>query len=218
MDALASNNGHLLWSGIVEQSKAKAIAAHLLGPRLFSGWGVRTLAEGEGRYNPIGYHVGTVWPFDTSVRSPGDYAATASRRRPPFSPTGSSTRPSCSAGAFRRRSAVTSAASRSTPCSTPRRAALRRGRRELRCSSCGRCSGSSPWATTSSSTRGSLRASASWRYSTFPDAGAASTPSRAGAPRWACATERGLDVSRADRAARRPRRTSVSVNQLLEKQ
>ena len=37
-----------------------------MGPRLFSGWGVRTLAEGEGRYNPIGYHVGTVWPFDNS--------------------------------------------------------------------------------------------------------------------------------------------------------
>ena len=35
-------------------------------PRLFSGWGVRTLAEGEARYNPIGYHVGTVWPFDNS--------------------------------------------------------------------------------------------------------------------------------------------------------
>jgi glycogen debranching enzyme len=66
VDALASNNGHLLWSGIVDKSKAKAVAGHLLGPRLFSGWGVRTLAEGEGRYNPIGYHVGTVWPFDTS--------------------------------------------------------------------------------------------------------------------------------------------------------
>ena len=37
-----------------------------MGPRLFSGWGVRTLAEGDGRYNPIGYHVGTVWPFDNS--------------------------------------------------------------------------------------------------------------------------------------------------------
>jgi glycogen debranching enzyme len=37
-----------------------------MGPRLFSGWGVRTLAEEEGRYNPIGYHVGTVWPFDNS--------------------------------------------------------------------------------------------------------------------------------------------------------
>ena len=66
VDALASNNGHLLWSGIVDKSKAKAVARNLLGPRLFSGWGVRTLAEGEGRYNPIGYHVGTVWPFDNS--------------------------------------------------------------------------------------------------------------------------------------------------------
>jgi glycogen debranching enzyme len=66
VDSLTSNNGHLLWSGIVDKSKAKAVARHLLGPRLFSGWGVRTLAEGEGRYNPIGYHVGTVWPFDNS--------------------------------------------------------------------------------------------------------------------------------------------------------
>ena len=66
VDALTSNNGHLLWSGIVDKSKAQALADHLVGPRLFSGWGVRTLAEGEGRYNPIGYHVGTVWPFDNS--------------------------------------------------------------------------------------------------------------------------------------------------------
>ena len=66
VDALTSNNGHLLWSGIVDKSKAKAVASHLLGKRLYSGWGVRTLAEGEGRYNPIGYHVGTVWPFDNS--------------------------------------------------------------------------------------------------------------------------------------------------------
>ncbi len=66
VDALTSNNGHLLWSGIVEAAKARAVATHLLGPRLFSGWGVRTLAEGEARYNPIGYHVGTVWPFDNS--------------------------------------------------------------------------------------------------------------------------------------------------------
>jgi glycogen debranching enzyme len=66
VDGLSSNIGHLLWSGIVDKSKAKAVARHLLGPRLFSGWGVRTLAEGDGRYNPIGYHVGTVWPFDNS--------------------------------------------------------------------------------------------------------------------------------------------------------
>jgi glycogen debranching enzyme len=66
VDSLTSNNGHLLWSGIVDKSKAKAVVRQLMGPRLFSGWGVRTLAEGEGRYNPIGYHVGTVWPFDNS--------------------------------------------------------------------------------------------------------------------------------------------------------
>ena len=66
VDALSSNNGHLLWSGIVDKSKAKAVVRHLMGPRLFSGWGVRTLASGQGRYNPIGYHVGTVWPFDNS--------------------------------------------------------------------------------------------------------------------------------------------------------
>jgi glycogen debranching enzyme len=66
VDALSSNIGHLLWSGIVDESRAEAVASHLLGPRLYSGWGVRTLAEGEQRYNPIGYHVGTVWPFDNS--------------------------------------------------------------------------------------------------------------------------------------------------------
>ncbi len=66
VDSLTSNNGHLLWSGIVDKSKAGAVAGHLLGRRLFSGWGVRTLAEGEARYNPIGYHAGAVWPFDNS--------------------------------------------------------------------------------------------------------------------------------------------------------
>jgi glycogen debranching enzyme len=66
VDALSSNIGHLLWSGIVDKAKSKAIARHLVGAKLYSGWGVRTLAEGEGRYNPIGYHVGTVWPFDNS--------------------------------------------------------------------------------------------------------------------------------------------------------
>jgi len=66
VDSLTSNIGHLLWSGIVDKSKARSVARHLLSPQLFSGWGVRTLAEGEARYNPIGYHVGTVWPFDNS--------------------------------------------------------------------------------------------------------------------------------------------------------
>ena len=66
VDALSSNIGHLLWSGIVDGDKADAVVGHLMGPELFSGWGVRTLGDKEGRYNPIGYHVGTVWPFDNS--------------------------------------------------------------------------------------------------------------------------------------------------------
>ncbi|HEX5188676.1 MAG TPA: glycogen debranching N-terminal domain-containing protein [Streptosporangiaceae bacterium] len=67
VDSLTSNIGHLLWSGIVEVSKARAVARHLTGLRLYSGWGVRTLADGEARYNPIGYHTGAVWPFDNSI-------------------------------------------------------------------------------------------------------------------------------------------------------
>jgi glycogen debranching enzyme len=66
VDALSSNLGHLLWSGIVDQSKARAVVKHLMGPELFCGWGVRTLSTRDKRYNPIGYHVGTVWPFDNS--------------------------------------------------------------------------------------------------------------------------------------------------------
>ncbi len=66
VDAVASNMGHLLWSGIVDKTKAKAVVRHLMGPDMFSGWGVRTLGRGQGRSNPIGYHVGTIWPFDNS--------------------------------------------------------------------------------------------------------------------------------------------------------
>jgi glycogen debranching enzyme len=66
VDPLTSNIGHLLWSGIVDPDKAELLVQHLMGKRLYSGWGVRTMAEGEVGYNPIGYHVGTVWPHDNS--------------------------------------------------------------------------------------------------------------------------------------------------------
>jgi glycogen debranching enzyme len=71
IDSLTSNIGHLLWSGIVERDKAAHVARHLMSPALLSGWGIRTMAEGEGSYNPIGYHVGTVWPHDTSIIAMG---------------------------------------------------------------------------------------------------------------------------------------------------
>ena len=50
----------------MDEKKARRVTDNLMSQRMFSGWGVRTLARGEGRYNPIGYHVGTVWPFDCS--------------------------------------------------------------------------------------------------------------------------------------------------------
>ncbi len=71
VDSLSSNIGHLLWSGIVDGDKADAVARRLLGDALFSGWGVRTMAEGEGGYNPIEYHNGTVWPHDNSLIAAG---------------------------------------------------------------------------------------------------------------------------------------------------
>ena len=66
IDSLTSNIGHLLWSGIADEDKAGSCVRHLMSDALFSGWGIRTMANGEASYNPIGYHVGTVWPHDTS--------------------------------------------------------------------------------------------------------------------------------------------------------
>lgn len=71
VDALTSNIGHLLWSGIADEEKAAACVRHLMSDRLFSGWGVRTMAEGEGGYNPVGYHNGTIWPHDNSIIAQG---------------------------------------------------------------------------------------------------------------------------------------------------
>ncbi len=68
---LTSNIGHLLWSGIVPEEHVDRVVDHLLGDRLFSGWGVRTLAEGQLPYNPMEYHTGTVWPHDTSLIAAG---------------------------------------------------------------------------------------------------------------------------------------------------
>jgi glycogen debranching enzyme len=67
VDSLTSNIGHLLWSGIADEDKADRCVKHLMSDELFSGWGVRTMGTKEGSYNPIGYHVGTVWPHDTSI-------------------------------------------------------------------------------------------------------------------------------------------------------
>jgi glycogen debranching enzyme len=69
--ALGSNQGHLLWAGAVSPERARAIRDALMSDAMFSGWGIRTLAEGEPSYNPVGYHLGTVWPHDTAIIAVG---------------------------------------------------------------------------------------------------------------------------------------------------
>src|SRR5206468_1157559 len=64
---ITSNPGHALWSGICADDRAEKVGATLLSPALFSGWGVRTLAQGEARYNPMSYHDGSVWPHDNAI-------------------------------------------------------------------------------------------------------------------------------------------------------
>jgi glycogen debranching enzyme len=71
VDSLCSNMGHLLWSAIADEEHAAAVAAHLTGRPLYSGWGVRTMATTEGGYNPVEYHNGTVWPHDNSLIAAG---------------------------------------------------------------------------------------------------------------------------------------------------
>jgi glycogen debranching enzyme len=71
IDSLTSNIGHCLWTGIVDDDKARIIADKLLAPEMFSGWGVRTLATNNGGYNPISYHCGSVWPHDTAIVAAG---------------------------------------------------------------------------------------------------------------------------------------------------
>jgi glycogen debranching enzyme len=63
----ASNAGHCLFSGIASREHAGRIAEELLSPRFFSGWGIRTIAAGEARYNPMAYHNGSIWPHDNAM-------------------------------------------------------------------------------------------------------------------------------------------------------
>jgi glycogen debranching enzyme len=67
IDSLASNMGHALWSGVVHEDLAGPTARHLLSSTMFNGYGIRTLADSMGAYNPVSYHNGSVWPHDTAL-------------------------------------------------------------------------------------------------------------------------------------------------------
>ena len=62
-----SNAGQLLFTGIVRADRARMVAADLMRPHFFTGWGIRTVARGEARYNPMSYHDGSIWPHDNAL-------------------------------------------------------------------------------------------------------------------------------------------------------
>jgi glycogen debranching enzyme len=68
---LSSNAGHLLFSNAVTDVRAKKVARTMLGPAMWSGWGIRTVGTGQTVYNPLSYHNGTVWPHDNAVIAQG---------------------------------------------------------------------------------------------------------------------------------------------------
>jgi glycogen debranching enzyme len=63
----SSNMGHCLWSEILEHDQARSVAQHLMSNAMFSGYGIRTLADTEIAYNPMSYHNGSIWPHDNSI-------------------------------------------------------------------------------------------------------------------------------------------------------
>jgi glycogen debranching enzyme len=73
-----SNAGHTLFSGLALPPRTRPLVNELLSARLFSGWGVRTLATDEARYNPMSYHNGSIWPHDNSLIA---YGALNSREK-----------------------------------------------------------------------------------------------------------------------------------------
>jgi len=62
-----SNAGQLLFTGIVREDRARRVAADLMSQKFFSGWGIRTVAKGEARHNPMSYHDGSIWPHDNAL-------------------------------------------------------------------------------------------------------------------------------------------------------
>ncbi|HLX28124.1 MAG TPA: glycogen debranching N-terminal domain-containing protein [Casimicrobiaceae bacterium] len=68
---VSSNPGHALWTGIATGDRALKAADRLMQHDMFGGWGIRTLSSGEKRFNPVGYHVGTVWPHDNAIAVAG---------------------------------------------------------------------------------------------------------------------------------------------------
>jgi glycogen debranching enzyme len=71
VDSITSNPGHCLGLDIIDLTKARSVAERLQAPDMFSGWGIRTLSSLSPAYNPMGYHIGSVWPHDNGIIASG---------------------------------------------------------------------------------------------------------------------------------------------------
>src|SRR5205085_4755012 len=67
VQAISSNPGHCLWSGLLDRRRAGAVVSRLCADDMFSGWGIRTLSSRMISYNPMSYHNGSIWPHDYSL-------------------------------------------------------------------------------------------------------------------------------------------------------
>jgi len=70
-DVISSNPAQCLWTGIIDQKYAKSLVDRIFEDDMFTEWGIRTLSSKEQRYNPLGYHNGTVWPHDNAIIAAG---------------------------------------------------------------------------------------------------------------------------------------------------
>ncbi len=71
VESVSTNPAHCLWSGLIDPAHGEAVVSRLLANDMFSGWGLRTLTAANPRFNPIGYHLGTVWPHDNGIVAMG---------------------------------------------------------------------------------------------------------------------------------------------------
>ena len=140
IDALASNLGHCLWTGIIDP-QAGLVVERLMSPEMFSGWGVRTLATNMAALNPVSYHNGSIWPHDNAICAAGlmryGYVEEAHRvigAQLDVSEAFHGHLPELFAGF--------PPAARRARRRTPRRVRPRRGLRRRRCSGCAPCCGS----------------------------------------------------------------------------
>ncbi len=71
VESISTNPAHCLWSGLIDPARAQDVATRMMEPDMFTGWGLRTLTSTSPRFNPLGYHAGTVWPHDNSIAAMG---------------------------------------------------------------------------------------------------------------------------------------------------